>query len=444
MWERLRSVWTVPDLRKKILFTLGLLLIARVLAHVPVPGVDPASLQGALSKNGNLNQVFSLLDLFSGGSLTTFSVAAMGVYPYITASIVMQLLQPIFPKLEALAREGESGRNRLAQITRYLTVPLALLQGFGQMAILVNAGAINSGQFNLFAAATLVPTLSTLITLTAGTMLLVWLGELITENGIGNGISLIIFANIVAKLPQTASSALVSSSTTTAGSSAGSLVTVVLLGALALILIFVMVYVYLAQRRVPVQYPTKRRVGEGMRSGSQTTYIPLAVNSAGMIPLIFASSLLLLPVIVSQYLVYSTNKTLSNAFTNVRLFLDPSSWWYWVIYGGLVFAFTFFYAIVIWEQQNLAENLQKQGAFIPGIRPGPPTARHLYDILKRITFGGALFLGVISIAPAFVNKGSATQVVSVAGLLIVVGVVLDTVNQIQAQMVMRNYSGFLS
>lgn len=180
MWDRLRSVWTVPDLRNKILYTLGLLLLARVLAHVPVPGVDPASLQGALSKNGNLNQVFSLLDLFSGGSLTTFSVAAMGVYPYITASIVMQLLQPIFPKLDAMAREGEAGRNRLAQITRYITVPLALLQAFGQMAILVNAGAISQGTFNLFSASTLVPTASTLITLTAGTMLLVWLGELIT------------------------------------------------------------------------------------------------------------------------------------------------------------------------------------------------------------------------------------------------------------------------
>jgi preprotein translocase subunit SecY len=444
MWNRVRSIWTIPDLRNKILFTLGLLILARVLSHVPVPGIDPSSLTAALSKNGNLSQVFGLLDLFSGGSLTYFSVAAMGVYPYITASIVMQLLQPIFPKLDALAREGEAGRNRLAQITRYITVPLALLQAFGQMAIIVQQGALNSGQFNLFDPKALVPTISTLISLTAGTMLLVWLGELITENGIGNGISLIIFANIVSRLPQTISSSLVSSSATGGQSNTNSVLTVGGLAILSVIMIFVMVYVYTAQRRVPVQYPTKRRVMQGMRAGSQTTYIPLQVNSAGMIPLIFASSLLLLPTILASYLTYSSNSWLSNIFTQIRLVLDPSTWWYWVIYGVLVFSFTFFYALVIWEQQNLPENLQKQGAFIPGIRPGPQTAIHLQKILTRITFGGAIFLGIISIAPALVNKNSTAQVISVAGLLIVVGVVLDTVNQIQAQMVMRNYSGFLS
>ncbi len=443
MWDRLRSIWTIPDLRKKLLYTLGLLLLARLVVHIPVPSIDPTSFQTALSKNGSLNQVFTLLDVFSGGSLQA-SVGIMGVYPYITASIVMQLLQPIFPRLDALAREGEAGRNRLAQITRYITVPLALLQAFGQMALLVQSGAINQGQFNLFSASSLVPTLSTLISLTAGTIFLVWLGELITENGIGNGISLIIFANIVSRLPQLVGSTLVSSSTTGGPTNNGSLVTIVLLGALGLALIYAMVFVYQAQRRVPVQYPTKRRVMQGLRSGAQTTYIPLQVNSAGMIPLIFASSILLLPVVISQYLTYSSNKGLADFFTQVRLFLDTSNWWYWVIYGGLVAAFTFFYATVVWEQQNLPENLQKQGAFIPGIRPGEPTRQHLARILSRITFGGAIFLGAVSIAPAIVNSSQAGQVIGVAGLLIVVGVVLDTVNQIQAQMVMRNYSGFLS
>jgi preprotein translocase subunit SecY len=442
MWERLRSVWTIPDLRNKLLFTIGMLLVARLVAHIPVPGIDPNQLRNALNNNGSLNQVFSLLDVFSGGSLQA-SVGIMGVYPYITASIVIQLLQPIFPRLDAMAREGETGRNRLAQITRYITVPLALLQAFGQLSLLVQSGAINQGQFNLFDPKALVPTLSTLVSLTAGTMFLVWLGEIITENGIGNGISLIIFANIVSRVPQLIGSALVSTSATGGGGSNGSIVTVALVGLLGLALIYAMVYVQQAQRRVPVQYPTKRRVMQGMRSGAQTTYIPLQINSAGMIPLIFASSILLLPVVIAQYLTYSSNKGLADWFTNVRLFLDSSNWWYWVIYGFLVFAFTFFYATVVWEQQNLPDTLQKQGAFIPGIRPGPPTAQHLQHILLRITFGGALFLGVISVAPAFVNKSAAGQAIGVASLLIVVGVVLDTVKQIEAQMVMRNYSGFL-
>ncbi|HEV2237233.1 MAG TPA: SecY family transport protein, partial [Ktedonobacterales bacterium] len=273
---------------------------------------------------------------------------------------------------------------------------------------------------------------------------LVWLGELITENGIGNGVSLIIFAGIVSRLPQAVGSQLVSTSGGAGGGSNASIVSIALLAGLGLALIWLMVFVYQAQRRVPVQYPSKRRIMQGVRSGSQTTYIPLQVNPAGMIPLIFASSILLLPTVVASYLVYSSNSGLSKAFTNVRVFLDSSNWWYWAIYGGLVFVFTFFYATVIWEGQNMAENLQKQGAFIPGIRPGPPTDRHLRWILTRITFGGALFLGVISLSPVFVNKGTAGQAIQVASLLIVVGVVLDTVKQVEAQMVMRNYAGFLS
>jgi preprotein translocase subunit SecY len=444
MVERLRSMWTIPDLRKKILFTIGMLLVFRLAAHVPVPGIDPAALRAALSKNSGLNQVFGLLDVFSGGSFQqTFSVVALGVYPYITASIVVQLLQQIVPRLQALSQEGESGRNRLAQITRYLTVPLALLQAFGQIAILVKANALSSAQFGLFNGQTVIPSLAILISLTAGTVFLVWLGELITENGIGNGISLIIFANIVSRLPQAAGSQLVATSGPS-GSSNGSIVTIALLGGAVLLLIFLMVMVYNAQRRVPVQYPTKRRVMQGLRAGSQTTYLPLQINPAGMIPLIFAQSILLLPTVVASYLVYSSNSGLSQVFTRVRVFLDSSNWWYWAIYGFLVFCFTFFYATVIWEGQNMAENLQKQGAFIPGIRPGPPTDRHLRWILSRITFGGALFLGIISLTPMITNKGSAGQAIQIASLLIVVGVVLDTVKQIEAQMVMRNYAGFLS
>ncbi|MGZ3598752.1 MAG: preprotein translocase subunit SecY, partial [Ktedonobacterales bacterium] len=307
MLTRLRSIWSIPDLRNKILFTLAMLLVFRVVAYVPVPGIDPKTLNSFLSKNNSgLNQIFGLLDVFSGGSLQNFSVVALGLYPYITASIVVQLLQPIIPRLDALSREGEAGRNKIAQIQRIITVPLTLLQAFGQMAILVQLGAIPATQFNLFSAQSFLPTLSTLITLTAGTMFLVWLGELITENGIGNGISLIIFANIMVKLPQTIGTALVSSTSNGGSVSNGSILQLLFYAGIALLMIYVMVIVYLAQRRVPVQYPTKRRFLSGVRAGQQTTYIPLQVNSAGMIPIIFAQSILLLPTVISNFLAYSS------------------------------------------------------------------------------------------------------------------------------------------
>ncbi len=447
MWTRLRSVWTIPDLRKKILFTIGMLLIFRVVASVPVPGIDPTALSQFLNTNGgNLNQVFGLLDIFSGGSLAkNFSVLALGLYPYITASIVVQLLQPIIPQLEALAREGEAGQNRIAQIQRYLTVPLALLQAFGQMALLVNIGAIPATQFNLFDGNSFLPTVTTLATLTAGTMFMVWLGELITENGIGNGISILILANILVSIPQLIGSALVSSSSTGGGISSGSLTEILFLGGLGLAMIFSMVCVYQAQRRVPVQYPTKRRFLTGVRSGQQSTYIPLQINSAGMIPIIFAQSILLLPTVLSNFLTYSSHKGVANFFNQIRLVLDPSRTIYWVFFGILVALFTFFYATVIWEQQKMAENLQRQGAYIPGIRPGPSTDIYLRKILYRVTLGGALFLGVVAIVPAFFNSNtSISSSISAASLLIVVGVVMDTMKQIEAQMVMRNYSGFLN
>ncbi len=444
MWARLRSIWTIPDLRNKVLFTLAMLLVFRVVSYVPVPGIDPTALNKQLSQQGsNLNQFFGLLDVFTGGSLYNFGIAAMGVYPYITASIVVTLLQGIVPRLGALAHEGEAGRNRLSQITRYITVPLALLQGFGQMALLVQLGAISNTQFNLFNGATVVPTLSTLISLTAGTMFLVWLGELITENGIGNGISLIIFANIMVKIPQNIGSTLVSSSGTGGGVNNGGILQLAAVVALGLAMTFAMVFVYQAQRRIPVQYPTKRRLFSTIRSGQETTYIPMQVNSAGMIPLIFASSVLLLPTVIANFMQLSSTARLRDFFGNIRSFLDTTNWYYWVIYGLLVAMFTFFYAEVVWEQQNTAENLQKQGAFIPGIRPGPRTQEYLTRVLRRLTFGGAVFLGIVAVAPALLSQNASTQVLQAASLLIVVGVVLDTVKQLEAQMVMRNYSGFL-
>jgi preprotein translocase subunit SecY len=444
MWERLRSVWTVPDLRKKILFTLAMLLVLRVLANITVP-LTPAEHANLVNlfttgKDQNLAQLLGLLDVFSGGSLQTFSIVALSVYPYITATIVMQLLQPIIPALQNLSMQGEAGRLRFSQITRIITVPLAFLQAFGSCALYQKENVLTN--FSLVDPQYALETLAILLSLTAGTMILVWLGELITEKGIGNGISIIIFGGIVSRVPQLVQQGYI---TATSGSGNG-IVSVVAFLLVGLVTIVGIVYIYLGQRRVPVQYPTKRMVGRGMLVGSaQTTYIPMQVNSAGMIPLIFAQSMLLFPSVISQFLTTSDTAWLKNSAIWVGTYLaNPAQWWYWAIYFVLVVAFTYFYAYVVWQQQNIPENLQKQGAFIPGYRPGEPTSRYLTNILNRITLAGALFLGIIAILPFFANSGSSSQAVSAASLLIVVGVVLDTVRQLESQMVMRNYSGFLS
>jgi preprotein translocase subunit SecY len=442
MWERLRTIWTVPDLRNKILFTLAILLVTRVLAHITVPltATEQKALVSLFNTNSNQNlaQLLGLLDVFSGGSLQTFSIVALSVYPYITATIVMQLLQPIIPALQNLSMQGEAGRLRFSQITRMITVPLAFLQALGQCAIFQKAGVLTN--FSLVDPNYALETYAILVTLTAGTMILVWLGELITEKGIGNGVSLVIFAGIMSKLPGLVQQGYLSS--TSNGGSGSGIVSLAILAVIGIGTIVGIVYVYLGQRRIPVQYPTKRMVGRGLLVGSaQTTYIPMQINSAGMIPLIFAQSMLLFPAVISQYLATSTTPWLRDSAQWVATYVvNTNLWWYWAIYFLLVVAFTYFYAYVVWQQQNIPENLQKQGAFIPGYRPGEPTSRYLVTILNRITLAGALFLGIVSIMPYVAH----TQLLSAASLLIAVGVVLDTVRQLEAQMVMRNYSGFLS
>jgi preprotein translocase subunit SecY len=445
MWERLRSIWTVPDLRNKILFTMGILLVFRVLSHIPIPltATEATALRNLFTTNQgqNIGQLLGLLDVFSGGSLQYFSIVAMSVYPYITATIVMQLLQPIIPALQNMASEGEAGRLRFSQITRIIAVPLAFLQAFGQCALFQKEGVLTN--FSLIDPNYALESFTILITLTCGTMVLVWLGELITENGIGNGISLIIFGGIVSRLPSFVQQGYVAA--TTGSGTGGGIVSIAVFLLIGLITIVAIVYVYQGQRRVPVQYPTKRQVGRGMLVGSaQTTYIPIQVNSAGMIPLIFAQSMLLFPAVISQYLATSTTPWLKNTANWVGTYLvNTSQWYYWLLYFGLVVAFTYFYAYVVWQQQNIPENLQKQGAFIPGYRPGEPTSRYLTNILNRVTLAGALFLGILSVLP-FIARVGGNQLLSAASVLIAVGVVLDTVRQLEAQMVMRNYSGFLS
>src|SRR2546421_11080016 len=443
MWERLRSIWTVPDLRNKILFTLGMLLIFRILAHITVPltSAEQSNLLKLFSTSGgnNLGQLLGLLDVFSGGSLQTFSIVAFGVYPYITATIVMQLLQPIIPALQNLSQQGEAGRLRFSQITRIIAVPLAFLQALGQTAIYVKAGVLDANSFGLFGPNWL-ETLAILMSLTTGTMILVWIGELITENGIGNGISLIIFAGIVSRIPQLISSGYLASTSTS-----GSIVSVAVFLIIGLLTIIGIVYIYQGQRRVPVQYPTKRMVGRGMLVGSaQTTYIPMQVNSAGMIPLIFAQSMLIFPAVLSQYLVSSNVNWLSGVAQWVGTYLaNTTLWYYWAIFFILVFAFTYFYAYVVWQQQNIPENLQKQGAFIPGYRPGEPTSRYLTTILNRITLAGALFLGIVADF-SFFFQGGGKQVVSAAALFFVGGGVVGHIKQLEAQMGSSDYFWFLS
>jgi preprotein translocase subunit SecY len=445
MWEKLRSIWTIPDLRKKILFTLMILLITRVLANIPVPltNTETQALVKLFSSgsNQNLGQLLGLLDVFSGGSLQKFSIVALGVYPYITATIVMQLLQPIIPALENMMREGESGQMRFNQITRMIAVPLAFLQALGQAAIFVRAGVLTN--FSLLDPSYWLESLSILMALTAGTMVMVWLGELITENGIGNGISLIIFAGIVSNIPNLIGQGW--NLSIGGGSSSVGIVGIVVFALIGLITIVGIVYMYLGQRRVPIEYPTKRMVGRGLLVGTaQRTYIPMQINSAGMIPLIFAQSMLIFPSVLSQYLISSTTPWLKATATWVGTYIaNPVTWYYWAIYFILVVAFTYFYAYVVWQQQDIPNSLQKQGAHIPGYRPGETTRRHLNDILNRITLAGALFLGIVAVLPFFANVGG-NQLLSSAAVLIAVGVVLDTVRQIESQMVMRNYSGFLT
>ena len=392
--------------------------------------------------------LLGMLDMFSGGAMTSFSIAAMGVYPYITATIIMQLLQPVFPQLRELAREGEAGRLKVAQYTRLLTVPLAALQAYAQGQLLRNAGTSVQvlQDFDLFNRETFLPTLSIICTLTAGTMFLVWIGELITEKGIGNGISIIIFGGIVGRLPDTIGRTVAGEVDLGSG-----LARLAVLAGLALVMIAAIVYMNEGQRRIQVQYA--KRIRGNRVYGGTSTYIPLRVNSAGMIPLIFATSIMLLPGTIATYL-QGVPGPLGTVSDWTLLVLDADSPGYWGAYFVLVVAFTFFYTDVMFNQQNLPENLQKQGGFIPGIRAGRSTADYLTGVVRHITLGGALFLGLLAILPylagqVFSLSGPAapqsgfTLTLSTAGMLIVVGVILDTMKQLEAQLMMRDYEGFI-
>ena len=424
--QAMMDAFSLPDLRRRIIITVSILVIFRFIAHVPIPGVNQTALQALFERNALLG----MLDMFSGGAMRQFSIAAMGVYPYITASIIMMLLVPVIPRLQALSREGESGRNKINLITHWLVVPLASVQGYGQLIYLQREGVLSSAE--PLAMTTMV------LSMVAGTLFLVWLGELITEYGIGNGISIIIFGGIVSQLPQ-----MVGQGFLARDNFAGLTVYVLMV----VLTIMVIVIFTEAHRRIPVQYAKSVFRSGRMYRHSGTTHIPLRVNAAGMIPLIFAMSIVLFPGIVASYF---ANPNDPNFADWVMKLFDPSAalpmgLFYWGLYFAMAVGFAFFYTMVIYQQQDLPGVLQRQGGFIPGIRPGKNTASYLNSVINRITWGGALFLACIAVMPFVARHISNIQVIQLSslGLLIMVGVVLDTMKQLEAQLVMRKYEGFI-
>jgi preprotein translocase subunit SecY len=425
VFESLLNAFRAPDIRRRILYVLAILIVFRFLAHVPVPGVDKAQLQQFFGDN----PLFNLLDLFSGGGLSSFSVVGLGLNPYINASIIMQLMTGVIPSLQALSREGEYGRNKINQYTRYLSVPMAMLQAYGFLALLANQRVL-TGTFSLSS----FETITQIITLTAGSVALMWLGELITEKGIGNGISFIIFAGIVSRVPAAIQSFLSNPNPT-------SLIILAIIGITA---VAVIIYIQEGQRRIPVQYASRVR-GRRQYQGGQT-FLPLRVNQAGVIPIIFAVSILLFPQQIASYFTTSQITIVADIARGIVGFFNQRSPTYVLLYFLLTVGFTYFYTAFTFKPDETADQLRKNGGFIPGIRPGRPTQDYLARVVFRITIAGALFLGLVAVAPAIagmVFPDLSGVALGGTGLLIVVSVVVETMKQIEAQLMMRNYEGFI-
>lgn len=425
MLAKLQQIYKAKDVRNNILFVLALLIIFRIAAHIPVPGINVIDLQQYFASN----QVLGLLDLFSGGAMQNFSIVMLGVGPYITSSIIFQLLVMIVPKLEALSKEGEYGRQKINQYTRIATVPLALIQGYSFIRLLSN-----QTNDQLLSNMTTMQLITTLVIITAGTIFLMWLGELITERHIGNGVSLLIFAGIVAGLPQSIRNTLVAFDST-------QVLSLVIFAVIALVTVAAIVLITEGTRNIPVSYA--RHVVGQKNVGGVRTHLPLRVNQAGVIPIIFAISVIIFPPMVAQFFVSSSVNWISDASDWViRLFQDQV--FYAIFYFIMVVFFTYFYTSVIFKPTEIAENLQKQGGFIPGIRPGRNTSDYLNSTMNKVVLAGAIFLGLIAVLPLVVGPitGIATITLGGTSLLIVVAVVIDTVKQIDAQLVMRDYEGF--
>ncbi len=420
MLTTLRNAWKIPDLRKKLIYTMMMIVIFRLGAAIPVPGIDKAKLAELFTNSGE--GLIGFFNLMSGGSFKNFTIFALGISPYITASIIMNLLQIAIPSLEALAKEGEEGRKKMARYTRYGTVVLALIQAFGFSVGIFKNAFINPGTLSI---------LVSVVTLTAGVAFLMYLGEKITENGIGNGISLFIFAGIISRLPGG-----IISTVMRIGTGDVNILNVVIFVAVAIAVIVGVIYIQEGKRKIPVQY-AKRVIGRKMYGG-QSTHIPLKVNQAGVIPVIFAMSLLMFPITVSQFWPNSGFYYWISNNMNTQTVL------YNVLYAILIIFFTYFYTSVTFNPIEVATNMKENGGYIPGIRPGRPTSDYLNRTLTRITLAGAIFLATIAILPNIILAlGSLSIRFGGTSLLIAVGVSLDTTKQIEAQMMMRHYKGFL-
>ncbi len=423
-FENYKNIFKSEDLRKKIILTLIIFAFFRVLAHIPVPGVDVTNIKNFFASS----QLLGLLDLFSGGGMQNFSVITLGLNPYINASIIFQLLTMAVPSLEELSKEGESGRQKINQYTRILTVPLCLVQAYGMYFFLHSQRIVPVlGVLPLFILA---------LTMTAGSILLMWLGELVTEYGIGNGISLLIFAGIISRLPT-------SMGQTAASTTGGGFSNILLFTILALIVIAGIVFVNEATRNIPIQYA--RLVKRGASTGSGTTYLPLRINQAGVIPIIFAVSLVLMPSVVGNYLKGVNNPTASSISQFLTYNFNSTGILYNAFYFILVVGFTYFYTAVTFNPEKVADEIKKNGGFIPGIRPGRSTSEYLNTILTRITLPAAVFLGLIAILPQIMQTMTGVSTLSIGGtsVLIVVQVVLETMKKVESQVVMRDYDSFL-
>lgn len=424
MWEKLKQAWSVKEVRNGILFVLAMMVIFRLAANIPLPGIDILALQRFFEAN----QVLGLLNMFSGGTLRNFSIVALGVGPYITASIVFQLLGMIVPKIEEIQKDGEAGQRKINQWTRLLTVPLAIIQSFALL------GLMRQSQFHILTNSSPLHIAAIVACVTAGTLFLVWIGELITEKKVGNGVSLLITAGILADLPTHASQFL-----TTFDSS--QYLSLVVYAAVGILTILGVVFVTEGQRNVPVQYARQSRLGES--SGGVSSSLPLRLNMVGVIPIIFAISLLIFPTMLAQFFVNARSQWLADAARWLIAVLQNQTI-YGVLYFLFVVGFTYFYTAIVFQPEKIAENLQKQGGFVPGIRPGKPTVEYLERVITRITLGGALFLGIIAIIPLIAQAYTGSTVLNLGGtsLLIVVAVVIESMKQIQAQLTMRQYDHY--
>ncbi|MDD2646642.1 MAG: preprotein translocase subunit SecY [Patescibacteria group bacterium] len=420
MWKKIREIWQFKDLRNNILFVVAMLIIFRVAAHIPIPGINLAALNDLFARN----QILGLVNVLSGGAMANFSVIAMGVGPYITASIIMQLLTMIIPKLEELSKEGSSGHQKINQYSRILTVPLAMIQSYSMIRLFNSSGQI-------FTNFTPMSIITTIIVMTGGTVFLMWLGELISEKKVGNGISLIIFAGIVERIPSSLQHFIVTFTTT----QLTSLLVFVVLG---VITIAGVVLLTEGQRNIPVSFA--RRIRGNKMYGGTDTYLPVRVNQAGMIPIIFAISIVLLPSLAGQFMQRSAIGWVASLGGHfITIFQNQIV--YGIVYFVLVVAFTYFYTTIVFHPRQIAENLQKQGGFVPGIRPGESTVTFLGQVSNRIMLAGALSLGIIAVLPLITQGALKVSAFTVGGasLLIVVSVVLETMKQIESQLAMREY-----